>query len=119
MGYELHITRQDDCWENDAAKQIAEAEWQQVIENDDEMQLRDFAEAHSSTGEIVRIESPLLAAWQHPINNETVWFRYHNGQIIVKSPDDIILQKTLEIAKLLNARVQGDDGEWYDNSTVF
>ena len=116
MGYELYITRQDNWWEDDAAKQITEAEWEQFVSNHEQMQLLDFAEAHSSTGEIIRIESPLLAAWQHPINNEneTVWFSYQNGKISVKSPDDTISQKMLEIAKLLNARVQGDDGEWYE-----
>jgi len=39
------------------------------------------------------------------------WFDHRQGQIIVKNPDDEILEKMYLIAKALHARVQSDDGE--------
>jgi hypothetical protein len=40
---------------------------------------------------------------------------WDNGQIHAKNPDDAIVNKLVAIAKRLNAEVQGDDGEAYDD----
>ena len=113
MGYELHITRESKDSENDAAEPITEAEWDQHLENDDEMQRRDFTEALSPSGEIIRINCPLCAVWTRPVDGVAVWFSYRNGRISVKNPDEVTLQKMHEIAEHLDARIHGDDGEWY------
>jgi hypothetical protein len=39
---------------------------------------------------------------------------WEEGQIVVKNPDEILLKKMREIARVLGARVQGDDCEYYD-----
>ena len=45
------------------------------------------------------------------------WFDYREGNIVVKNPDDEIVNKMLDIAERLDAKVQGDDGEIYKRTT--
>jgi len=51
---------------------------------------------------------------QHP----EVPFDFRDGSIIVKNPDDSIIAKLVEVATALDARVQGDDGEFYPSTTA-
>ena len=41
------------------------------------------------------------------------WFQ---GEIFTKNPDQILIDKMVKIAHNLNAVVQGDDGELYDEN---
>jgi len=41
------------------------------------------------------------------------WFDYRNGWIVVKNPDEEIRAKMKQIAKVLSAKVFGDEGEEY------
>ncbi|MFD0403203.1 hypothetical protein ACFVHI_34595 [Kitasatospora sp. NPDC127121] len=36
------------------------------------------------------------------------------GRIVSKNPSDAVIATMCRVAKVLNARVQGDDGEYYD-----
>ncbi|WP_042409939.1 hypothetical protein [Streptacidiphilus carbonis] len=36
------------------------------------------------------------------------------GRIVSKNPSDAVITRMREVAKALGARVQGDDGEYYD-----
>ncbi|MGN5376983.1 hypothetical protein ACQ4WX_03045 [Streptomyces lasalocidi] len=36
------------------------------------------------------------------------------GRLVYKNPSDAAIVKMCEVAKVLEARVQGDDGEYYD-----
>ena len=42
------------------------------------------------------------------------WFNHNVDRIAVKNPDEEILVKMHEVAQVLAAKVQGDDGEEYD-----
>jgi hypothetical protein len=42
------------------------------------------------------------------------WFDYGYGSISAKYPDDETIRKMLTIAEKLNAKVQSDDNEFYD-----
>jgi hypothetical protein len=44
------------------------------------------------------------------------WCDWREGRIVVKNPDGAILARMREVASALNARVQGDDGEAYDEA---
>src|SRR5690349_18916114 len=71
------------------------------------------AEAQSSGGSL-RYENPGLAVWRaHPEGTET-WFDCRDGEVVVKSPDDAIIAKMIALAARLGGRVQGDDGELYE-----
>jgi hypothetical protein len=62
-------------------------------------------------------ENDGLAVWVaysgHQRVGNKAWFDYRTGRIIVKNPDDEIIQKMKAIALHSKARVVGDDGEEY------
>jgi hypothetical protein len=41
------------------------------------------------------------------------WLDWREGSVETKNPDEAILSKMLQIAAVLKAKVQGDDGEVY------
>ena len=43
-----------------------------------------------------------------------LWFDWYEGNVYTTNPDRIALEKMLSIAKALNAKVQGDNGEVYN-----
>lgn len=73
MGYDLHITRAENWWENEG-KEISENEWRALIDSDAELRLTGFAEATSPQGETIRYENALLAAWSGHPKLDVVWF---------------------------------------------
>lgn len=93
-------------------------EWKSFLVNDSEMRLDNFAEAVTTSGDQIRIESDGLAVWTKYSGNDLdgnfAWFDYSNGNFVCKNPDDEIIKKMLDIAQRLNAKVQGDEGELYE-----
>ena len=113
MGYDLHITRAENWWENQG-KEVRENEWRELIEADAELCLSGFAEANSSHGEMIRYENALLTTWSGHPNLDVVWFDFRGGNVVIKNPDEATLTKMQQIAQKLNAKVQGDEGEIYN-----
>jgi hypothetical protein len=115
MGYDVHITRRAEWFDDEPA--IGLSEWLAVVSSDSEMRLDGFAEADLSDGQVLRVESEGLAAWTgysgHGLNGNMAWFSYYKGNIDVKNPDDEIIEKMCAIAERLDAKVQGDEGEFY------
>ncbi|HEX8235818.1 MAG TPA: hypothetical protein VF600_07660 [Abditibacteriaceae bacterium] len=112
MGYDLHITRAENWWENEG-KEIGENEWLDLVDSDAEHRLTGFAEATSPQGETIRYENPLLAEWLGHPKLHVVWFDFGRGNVIIKNPDEATLGKMQQLAQKLNAKVQGDEGETY------
>lgn len=54
-----------------------------------------------------------FALWSGKSECPDPWFDWFEGNIYTKNPDDPLIDKAVEIAKNLDARVQGDDGEIY------
>jgi hypothetical protein len=102
MGYDVHIVAEDE---------IPLETWQAFVERDPDLRLDGFAEATSPGGDVIRIESPGLAVWTA---HEAV-FDWRGGRIVVTNPDETIVAKMRAIARALDARVQGDEGEFYDD----
>ena len=100
MGYDLHITRAEFWAENDDAY-IEGDEWLRLVEADAELRLDPR-------------NGPYFAVWSGPSETEAPWFNWFEGDILSRYPDVPTLGKMLEIAERLGARVQGDDGEFYD-----
>lgn len=122
MGYDIHITRQENWYDEDESNQITFIEWEAYIESDPEMRLDNFAETRLSSGEILRVESKGLAVWikysgDHSKGNHA-WFDFRDGNIVVKNPDEEIMKKMLSVAEKLKAKMQGDEGEIYDLSEI-
>ena len=110
MGYELHITRKANWF--DDGPDIPEAEWHTYVRADPEMTMSGLAEVALPDGGMLRYENSGLAEWRNA-GKEKVWFDYRNGRVVVKSPDEEIIGKMVSIAIALGAKVQGDDGEIY------
>lgn len=117
MGYDVHITRADD-WPESSQNPIRLEEWLEYLKSDPEFRLDGKAEAITPQGERIRCESEGLAVWiahpKHGQRGNMAWFDCQDGEVVVKNPDDPILGKMRVVAKALHARVQGDDGEYYD-----
>lgn len=65
----------------------------------------------------LRLENEGLSVWtaySRHSENGMAWFSFHEGNVVVKNPDPEILQKMRLLAQALSAKVQGDDGEFYD-----
>ena len=121
MGYELHIVRNDEWWDDDAGGGISFDEWSFLMDADDSMRMDGFAEVTSPDGRRLRVESEGMAVWTgYPANidgGNRAWFDFRDGRIVIKNPDQEILGKMLEIAGALNAKVVGDEGEQYNSPT--
>jgi hypothetical protein len=116
MGHDLHITRAFD-WTDREKVPIPVEEWLDYVRSDPEMRLDGQAEATTSQGETIRYENDGLAVWVaysgHGRNGNMAWFDHKMGEVVVKNPDEEIIQKMCLIARALRAHVQGDDGEMY------
>ena len=118
MGYDVHITRKQRCSDEDG-EEISLAEWIAVVEADPSMRLdgHGYAEARLPDGSVLRMESEGLSVWTgYSGPGNMYWFHYRSGKIVVKNPDPEILGKMWELAQLLSAKVQGDEGEIYGPS---
>lgn len=115
MGYDVHITRAAE-WSDSMESPISLEEWTAHVEADPEMRMDNAAEATTPSGDVLRYENPGLAVWlgsSGRSEGQTAWFDLRDGRIVVKGPDEEILEKMRAIARALGARVQGDDGELY------
>lgn len=108
MGYNVHITRQHHWVDKSSAQNIPKEEWLAYIKNDPELKLEQSQ--HDDT----------LAYWenysQHGKDGDKAWMYWDDGEITLKNPDQEILKKMYKVAINLNAKLQGDDGELYDES---
>jgi hypothetical protein len=113
MGYDVHITRKKE-WSDEDGPRITESEWQGYVVSDPEMVMTGVAEHTNPQGESILIAQPMLTEWRQHSTRSPVWFSYFEGSLTVKNPDDECLAKMRRVAAKLQARVQGDEGEFYD-----
>ncbi len=112
MGYDVHITRKKNWFDEDGLR-ITEDEWRGYVSSDSEMVMSGVAEHTNRQGETIRIRQPLLTEWRQHSSGSVVWFSYFEGSLTVKNPDEECLRKMRQVAAKLQARVQGDEGEIY------
>ena len=120
MGYDIRITRQENWFDDNAKNRISLEEWKDFLSGDPEMRIDNSAEAKTKSNEIIRAESEGLSVWTkysgNGLDRNFAWFDYNKGNIVCKNADEEIITKMLDIANRLNAKVQGDDGELYEQS---
>jgi hypothetical protein len=104
IGYDLHITRAED-WGDSAEAPITPDEWKAYVDAAPDLEWEpERPWTHMEVD---------LAVWTaHPTPD--AWLALLDGQIETKNPDAPMRTKMYEIATALGARVQGDDGEFYD-----
>jgi len=101
MGYDVHITRAR-RWPDSKSHPIRLDEWLKFVEQDPELRLA--GNDHGS----------YFAFWKMQAGADWgPWLDWTNGEIHTKNPDEALIEKMVEIAKLLGATVQGDDEEVY------
>ncbi len=119
MGYDVHITRKDD-WSDAEGEEISVEEWLHYVGSDKSMRLDGEAQATMDSGVAVGIKDETLAVWtewegrKDDVNQAWMW--YARGNVMAKNPDAAMRRKMFLIADELNARLQGDEGEFYDST---
>jgi hypothetical protein len=97
VSYDAHITRAPD-WGISDKVQISLEEWSMVA---------------TSAGLVPTRQAGLFYAHDARESGDDASFEWADGAITVQAPDQVTLAKMIEIAELLDAVVQGDDGEEY------
>ena len=107
MGYNLYITRRRNHFD-DEGPSILEDEWRELVESDPELSFK--------TKDDIR-----MASWAGQCEYPDPWFAYDSkyGSIDTKNPDEPIIDKMIQMAARLNAKVQGDDLEVYRSPSDF
>ena len=122
MGYDVHIVRNNEWWDEDDGGGISFEEWETYLDSDPTMRMDGFAEADTAEESVLRYENKGLAVWLaysgHDKDGNRAWFDYRNGSVIVKNPDDEVLDKMCSIALHLEAKVLGEEGEEYCENTL-
>ena len=134
MGYAVYIVRkaEGEGGEQKRAAAITLAEWKAYVATDPELRLTDYAEASgygagpgSAAGAAgadlgaLPAEAEVLSLWlaySRMRAGKYAWFSYARGRVTVRDPDEELLGKILAVAQALAARVQGDDGEYFDEA---
>ncbi len=101
MGYDIYITKAR-SYSSNQGFEISPEEWLRIIEAD-------------SSLEIDQENGRFFARWSGASKLKEPWLDWEEGNIFTKYPDRALLGKMLEIAKILNAKVQGEEGEIYNS----
>ena len=120
MGYYVAILRSNDP-ETASENPISREEWLACARADPEMRILPAGSTPKPHNPNFRIRNEGDEVWWTglpKVNPEgVVWFSYvKTGYIEVKNPNEEILHKMHQIARALNARVQGEEGEEYGES---
>lgn len=113
MSYDLSITRSDG--DSEAEVPITEAEWNTLVANDPELEpTPEVAVTNPRTGERITMRGNGMTTWRSS-TGRTVGLLFSHGRISFRATDDqVVMAKMRQIAAALDARIQGEDGEWYD-----
>jgi hypothetical protein len=116
MGYDVHVTRALH-WTESRDTPITLEEWLALVKADPELRLDGQATARTNDGVELRYENAGLAVWtggSARTAGDMRWIDHRDGELVVKNPDDELMRKLHQLATVLRAKVQGDDGEEYD-----
>ena len=102
VGYDAHITRAGH-WSDNRGREINAEEWLAYVARDPELRLDTSAGPH-------------VARWSGPSTLPDPWLDWSGGNVFSKNPDPPLLAKMIEVARALDASVQGDDGERYPST---
>lgn len=99
MGYNLHITRKE-FWTDEEGPEISLAEWKRYVQGDPDVE----ADPDNPGG-----ESYVFCGHQE---RWPLWWN-EQGEVYTKNPEPEVIAKLVQIARALDAKVFGDDGEIY------
>ncbi len=108
MGYNLFITRTPHEWESELYP-IAPDEWLRVVASDPTLRLVGVHPKLNRAG----FRGPHLAIWSGSSEHEVPWLDWMRGKVYSKYPDEALIDKMVEIAGRLGAKVVGENDEVY------
>lgn len=115
MGYDLHITRKENWFDDDPV--ITLEEWLAYVEGDPEMRHDGLAEASVGSDKTLRVVDDGICVWTAysggDRGTDVAWITWDQGNIVAKNPDREIRRKMWAIAQFFRAQVQGDEQELY------
>lgn len=121
MAWQVHVTRCDHWFDSDD-NSIPLKEWLAYAASDPELIVSstDYCLRKlrsSASGETQRIPAVIFKPRreQEEGDDEAVLW-WSGGTIDVNHPDEAVLQKLYQIARCFDGKVQGDDGENYDEN---
>lgn len=97
-GYDIHITRKP-FWADELGPTITFEQWQAYVRTDPQV-VRDTA--NNPEDFIVSIPGKSFPLWYNP----------ELGELYTKNPSDDAITKLQSISRALDAKLQGDDGEF-------
>jgi len=80
-------------------------EWRSFIQSDSSLALESIPEQPGSA----------CARWMAHPKQQLVLFTFADGRIATEARDDVIIRKAQEIARRLDARLQGEEGEFLED----
>ena len=117
MSYSITIVRKNNLEDLEEESNITLEEWLNYIKKDEELE-RPSESSFTDYNRTYYQKKPGYCEWiGHPSYKEPFarpWFDYYNGGITSENVDDETMLKMITIAEQLNAKVQGQDGEFYD-----
>ncbi len=111
MGYNIHITRAD-VWTESKRYPISEEEWLAVVYADTSLRLSSEGTYHMREDD-GRLTPVHAVEWIASTEKRKPCFWLKDGQIEAKSPNRATIQKMVDLAVALNAKVLGDENELY------
>ncbi len=108
MGYDLNIKREDE------SNKISKEEWSAYIQSDSQFEPIEEFSAKLNENETLTVSTPNAGLWKSDQGEVPFTFYEEYGEITVKNPDHWIIEKMISIANDLNAVVEGEEGELYD-----
>lgn len=116
MGYDLHVHRRENWWD-EHGEDITEADLEAVAGGRTDLkQVGSLSVTNPATGETITAPGPFWLWTGHPGVVE-VPLALRDGRVVLKGPDDEMLAFLVELAQVIGARVQGDEGEFYPEET--
>lgn len=121
----MRIIRKSDYENPEEGSSISLDEWIAYVKSDAELELTSGSQVFLPILlDPEEIESPIdqgpgYCEWMgHPRSDaDTIpWFDFEFGSIMTKNPDKHTVGKMIQIAIALNARVRGEEDEYYDES---
>ncbi|WP_299161146.1 hypothetical protein [uncultured Tenacibaculum sp.] len=110
MGYELCIKRKEE------SQKITKEEWSEYIKSDSQFEPIEEFSAKINENDAFTVSTPNAGLWKSDEGEVPFTFYEECGEITVKNPDNRIIEKMILIANELNAIVEGEEGEIYDES---
>jgi hypothetical protein len=108
MPYDLHVVRTSN-WLEAAKNPITREEVNRLIESDPELEW--------SASDYVEMKQEEVTNRFYMITwNGMSCFWWYEDQVTCATPDDVQVEKLIDIAEKLSAKVVGDDGEHYNLS---